>query len=100
MSAKWTKGHVIKVRRTDGKRVPLYYYRDKDKKEVGLLIYTDGALYPVACKKTPAPGVDTVRHFAALERLGVPIGPSGTICLAAQALPITEFVQSIPLAAL
>jgi predicted AAA+ superfamily ATPase len=96
----WVVTEILKSYWHNGKRAPLYYYRDKDKKEVDLLIYRDGTLYPVECKKTAAPGVDAVRHFAALERLGLPIGPGGVICLAPQALPIAKSVQSIPLAAL
>jgi hypothetical protein len=37
-----------------------------------------------------------VQHFAALERLGVPVGPGGVICLAEQPLPLTASNQSIP----
>jgi len=78
----------------------LYYYRDKDKKEIDLLIFQDGTLYPIECKKTAMPGRDDVRHFAALEKLAPDLGPGGIICLATQALPLTPSCQSIPLAAL
>jgi hypothetical protein len=39
---------------------------------------------------------DDVRQFAALERLGLPVGPGGVICLAQQSLPLTASAQSIP----
>jgi uncharacterized protein len=61
-----------------------------------LLILLDGVLYPLEIKKTASPGREDVRHFGALERLQLPIGPGGVICLAEQSLPLTEKDQSIP----
>jgi uncharacterized protein len=96
----WVITEILKSYWHNGKRAPFYYYRDKDKKEVDLLIHQDGTLYPLECKKTAAPTRDAVRHFAALEKLGLPVGPGGVICLAKEMLPLTESIQSIPLAAL
>lgn len=96
----WVVIEVLKSYWHNGKRAPLYFYRDKDKKEIDLLLFQDGTLYPLECKKTGAPGVDAVRHFTALERLGLPVGPGGVICLSAQSVPLTSSYQSIPLAAL
>ena len=56
----------------------------------------DGVAYPLEIKKTASPGRDDVRHFGALERLGLPVGPGGLICLAEQVLPLTATAQSIP----
>jgi hypothetical protein len=35
-------------------------------------------------KKTASPGKNDVRHFQTLEKLKLPIGPGGLICLAGQ----------------
>jgi hypothetical protein len=51
-------------------------------------------------KKTASPGKNDVRHFQTLEKLKLPIGPGGLICLAGQSLPLTPSVQSIPVTAL
>ena len=96
----WIVTEILKSYWHNGKRAPLYYYRDKDKREIDLLLVQDGTLYPLECKKTSAPTRDAVRHFSALEKLGLPVGPGGVICLATQTLPLTASVQSIPLAAL
>ena len=96
----WALTEILKSYWHNGKRAPFYYYRDKDKKEVDLLIHQDGILYPLECKKTAGPSRNAVRHFVALEKLGLPIGPGGVICLAKELLPITGSFQSIPLAAL
>ena len=39
-----------------GKEAYLYYYRDKDAKEIDLLMEGDGQLYPIEIKKSAAPG--------------------------------------------
>jgi len=43
---------------------------------------------------------DRVRHLGVLGRLGLPIEPGGVICLSERALPMTDSVQVIPVAAL
>ncbi len=47
----WVVSEVIKSWWHNGKRAPLYYYRDKDTNEVDLLIHQDGTLYPIEIKK-------------------------------------------------
>lgn len=96
----WVVAEILKSYWHQGKRAPVYYYRDKDKKEIDLLIHQDGILYPLECKKTASPHTDMVRHFSTLDRLGLPVGPGGIICLTKQALPLTDRFQSIPLAVL
>ncbi len=92
----WVVAEVIKSWWHNGKRAPLYYYRDKDTKEVDLLIHQDGIVYPIEIKKSANPGKDAVRHFKALESLKLPIGPGCVVSLVSQPLPITESVQAIP----
>jgi len=65
-----------------------------------LLIVQDGTLYPLEIKKTASPGKEDVRHFQILNKLNMPIGPGGVICLAEQSLPLSPSAQSIPVAAL
>jgi hypothetical protein len=53
----------------------------RTKKEVDLLIVQDGTLYPVEIKRSTSYSANDLRHFGALQRLGMPIGPGGVICL-------------------
>ena len=92
----WVMTELLKGYWHTGRRPPFYYYRDKDLREIDLLLVQDGVAYPLEIKKTASPGRDDVRHFGALERLGLPVGPGGLICLAEQALPLTATAQSIP----
>lgn len=92
----WVVSEVIKSYWHNGKRAPIYYYRDKDTKEIDLLIYQDGTIYPIEIKKSASPGKDAVRHFKVLETLNLPIGPGCVISLAAMRLPISEKVDAVP----
>lgn len=96
----WILVEILKSYWHNGRRAPFYYYRDKDRKEIDLLISQDGTIYPLEFKKTASPDKDAVRHFSALERLETPIGPGGVVCLCDQLLPLTENASSIPVAVL
>ena len=93
----WVVSELLKSYLHRGKQPPFYYYRDKDKKEIDLLIVRDGTVYPLEIKKTASPTTADVRGFTTLERLGQPMGPGGVICLAQQSLPITGSAVSIPI---
>jgi hypothetical protein len=54
----------------------------------------------VPISSTSVPGKNDVRHFQALEKLKLTIGPGGLICLAGQSLPLPPSTLFIPLAAL
>jgi len=96
----WVVVELLKGYWHNGRRAPFYYYRDKDRTEIDLLIVQDGTAYPLEIKKTASPGKDDARHFRILEKRKMPVGPGGVICLAEQSLPLTPTVQSIPVAAL
>ena len=96
----WAVAKRLKGYLHNGLVPPFYYYRDKDKKEIDLLIVRDNTIYPLECKKSASPGKGDVRQFATLANQAVPIGPGGVVCLAAEMLPIIDRVCSIPVEAL
>ena len=71
-----------------GREPPIYYYRDKDKKEIDLLIYENGTLYPIEIKKSASPGRDSTKHFGVLAPTKILIGNGAVICMANDLLPI------------
>jgi predicted AAA+ superfamily ATPase len=78
---------------------PLYFYRDKDKKEIDLLIWQNGALHPLEIKKTGAPETSDIKAFSVLDNFtGLKRGPGGVICLASQLLPLKGEDLIIPAA--
>ena len=96
----WVMVELLKGYWHNGRQAPFYYYRDKDRTEIDLLIFQNGTAYPLEIKKSASPGRDDARHFRILEKRKIPVGPGGVICLAKQSLPLTPTVQSIPVAAL
>jgi hypothetical protein len=92
----WIMSEILKTWWHNGLREPFYFYRDKDQKEVDLIIVKDGVVYPLEFKKSATPTKNDVRLFKTLESLALPIGQGGVICLTLQSLPITDTVSSIP----
>jgi predicted AAA+ superfamily ATPase len=90
------------------KEPPLFYYRDKDKHEIDLLLSYDGTLFPIEIKKSASPGRDAVKNFSVLSDLtrvtdsqelpinNVKIGTGAVICLSSDLLPINKDVWCVP----
>jgi len=96
----WIMSEILKSWWHNGRRAPLYFYRDKDQKEIDLLIVQDGTVYPLEFKKTASPDKRDVRHFQALGKLKMPVGHGGIICLTSELLPLTPTAYSIPISAI
>ena len=61
---------------------PLWFYRDRDMREIDLLIEDGGTLYPVEIKKHADPRIEDIAAFSVLDRLsGVKRGEGGVVCL-------------------
>ncbi len=96
----WIVSELLKSYRHNGCLAPFYYYRDRDGKEIDLLILQDGTIYPLEFKKTASPNKNHIRHFQALAKLDRPLGYGGVVCLAEQSLPLAAAALSIPVSAL
>lgn len=81
----------------NGRQPRIYYYRDKDCKEIDLLFYQDQKLIPVEIKKSATPKKGWVNNFNTLNRLNTEIGDGCVICLCQQSIPLTENVTAIPI---
>ena len=51
----WIVVELLKSYLHNGLGAPFYYYRDKDQKEIDLVIVRDGTVYPLEVKKTASP---------------------------------------------
>lgn len=75
----------------------IFYYRDKDKKEIDLLLKDGNTLYPVEIKKGAAVETGWIKHFSVLDRIpDMTIGNGTVICQAEKAIPINERVTALP----
>lgn len=91
-----------------GKEPPVFYYRDKDKREIDLLLYQNGILSPIEIKKAASPGKVAVKNFHVLEPLSktenfdtletlkVEIGTGSVVCMANDLLPLDEKNWYVP----
>jgi len=104
----WVFSEIYKSYINAGKDAPAYYYRDKDKREIDLLLYESGTLYPIEIKKSASPGKDAIKHFkalapiaeleqfGALEQYKTEIGNGAVICMASDLLPADEQNWFVP----
>lgn len=76
---------------------PLYFYRNKDMKEIDLIIEENGVLHPVEIKKHADPTKKDISAFSVIENIpGVRRGEGGVICLYDNLISITDKDHIIP----
>ena len=66
---------VAEIRKTylnSGKEPFMYYYRDKDAKEIDIVLEHDGVLNPIEIKKSSNPGPELTKVFALLDKSSTP----------------------------
>lgn len=74
----------------------LNYYRDKNLKEIDLIVESNGELHPFEIKRSASPDRKAVRTFSYLEKSDRKVGCGGIICMAERPLPIDERNALIP----
>jgi len=91
-------GEILKSYYNDGiVNPPLYYYLDKDKNEIDLLILNGDTLHPIEIKSTSDPTKSMIKAFRYIENIpGKKTGPGAVICLAKERLPLTDNVWLLP----
>ena len=75
---------VSEIRKTyfnDAKDCLLWYYRDKDAKEIDMVIESDGELHPLEIKRSVNPSDSLVKAFEVLDKGSVPRGTGAIICM-------------------
>lgn len=75
---------VSEIRKTyfnNGEECFLHYYRDKDNKEIDLIIENDGLLHPIEIKKTSSPNLAMTSAFSVLKQALLNVGIGAVICL-------------------
>lgn len=76
---------------------PLYYYRDKEMREIDLIVERNGRLHPVEIKKTANPRREDISNFYRLDGIpGVSRGEGALICMYDRVLPLDEDNNAVP----
>ena len=83
---------IIKSFANNGEEPPIYFYRDKDKMEIDLLIEKNGKLYPIEIKLTANPNKSMVKNFNVIENAGM----GAIICMKEKGMLLTDDVKVIP----
>ena len=75
--------NVAEIRKTYlncGKEPYMYYYRDKDAKEIDIVLEHDGVLNPIEIKKTSNPGTELIKVFGLLDKSSTPRSKGAVVC--------------------
>ncbi|MBQ7564316.1 MAG: ATP-binding protein [Lachnospiraceae bacterium] len=76
---------------------PLYFYRDKDKKEIDLLIEENGCIHPFEIKQHSDPKAGDLKNFSVLNKLDSEmIGEGGVICTYDRIVTLQDSFRVIP----
>jgi len=87
---------ILKSYWHNGKTPHFYFYRDRDQKEIDLLIEKDGCLYPIEFKKSASPSAHAANNFLSLEKLKRMVGFGAIICLKQKDTLLSRTVAAIP----
>ena len=89
---------VLKSYYNDGiVRPPLFYYRDRDRHEVDLVIQEGDTLYPLEVKATSDPRPPMAASFRSLEGIpGKQVGTGAVVCLVKERLPLADGIWAVP----
>lgn len=87
---------VIKSYQNLGLQAPICYYRDKDKREIDLIIEQNNTLYPIEIKKSASPKKEAIKHFQVLDKADVNVGTGAVICMAKDLVPLDKNNWLVP----
>lgn len=71
---------IVKSYQNCGREAFIYYYRDKDTKEIDILLEDSGRLYPMEIKKTAMPQSKLTRVFGVIDKASLERGMGAVLC--------------------
>ncbi len=72
---------IVKTYLNCGTEPYMYYYRDKDAKEIDIILEHDGIINPIEIKKTSNPGTELIKVFNFLDKSSTPRSKGAVICM-------------------
>lgn len=75
---------IVKGYQNAGLEPYLYFYRDRDAKEIDVILEGDGKLCPQEIKKTATPDKRIVRTFGVIDKSPLQLGTGAVLCMAEQ----------------
>ena len=80
----YTVAEIIKTYQNAGQEPFLYYYRDKDAREIDLILARDGKLFPIEIKKMASPPKKLTKVFDLIDKSPLQRGTGAILCMADQ----------------
>lgn len=78
----FTVSEIVKGYQNAGLEPYLYFYRDRDAKEIDVILEGDGKLCPLEIKKTATPDKRIVRTFGVIDKSPLQLGTGAVLCMA------------------
>ena len=78
----FTVSELMKSYQNEGLSPYLYFYRDRDAKEIDVLLEGNGKLFPLEIKKTATPDKRIVHTFDVIEKSPLERGTGAVLCMA------------------
>lgn len=97
MLENYVVSEIFKSYQNSAKTPFIYYYRDKDMKEIDLLIEADGKLFPIEIKKTASPTPQLIRVFKTLDKGNVKRGNGAVLCMKEKLMALDRQNYIIPI---
>lgn len=80
----FTVSEILKGYQNAGREPYLYFYRDRDAKEIDVIMEGDGKLCPLEIKKTATPDKRIIRTFGVIDKSPLQLGTGAVLCMAEQ----------------
>ena len=80
----YTVAEIIKTYQNASQEPFLYYYRDKDAREIDLILERDGKLFPIEIKKMASPPKKLTKVFDLIDKSPLQRGTGAILCMADQ----------------
>ncbi|MBQ9696948.1 MAG: ATP-binding protein [Acidaminococcaceae bacterium] len=88
---------IMKSYQNAGREPFLYFYRDRDAREIDLILEGDGKLYPLEIKKTTMPDKRLARVFSLIDKPPLQQGTGAILCMAEQFSAIDRNTLIVPI---
>lgn len=80
----FTVSEIMKGYQNAGREPYLYFYRDRDAKEIDVIMEGDGKLCPLEIKKTATPDKRIIKTFGVIDKSPLQLGTGAVLCMAEQ----------------
>ena len=72
---------LMKTYQNNARECLLWYYRDKEMREIDMIMESDGLLHPLEVKRSVNPGREAAQAFDILNKGSVPRGKGALLCM-------------------